>query len=97
MSFAGRFTLTQITQDLWPYQWVEWVSPTDDHCQMCSESIPLMYPDTFYCMSCEIQVRRELVLDKIDFGQDVGGLFLDDLAEFLAYDVVRRQKLHFLR
>ena len=96
MSFAGRFTFTQITQDLWPYQWVEWVRTTDDYCDMCGESIPLMYPETFYCMSCETRVRRELVLDKIDFGQAVEWQFRQDLAEFLAYDVRRRRQLHYL-
>ena len=68
-----------------------------DECDMCGESKPLMYPDTSYCMSCETRVRRELVLDKINFGRDVEWQFRQDLAEFLAYDVVRRQKLHFLR
>ena len=97
MSFAGRFTFTQITQDLWPYQWVEWVRTTDDYCDMCGESIPLMYPETFYCMSCETKVQRKLVLDKIGFGRAVEWQFRQDLAEFLAYDVRRRQQLHYLR
>ena len=66
-------------------------------CTLCGKSIPQMYPDTWYCMSCETRVRRKLVLDKIDFGQTVEWQFRQDLAEFLAYDVVRRQKLHFLR
>ena len=97
MSSAGRFTFSQITQDLWPYQWVEWVRATEDYCDMCDESKPLMYPDTSYCMSCETRVRRELVLDKIDSGRAVEWQFRQDLAEFLAYDVRRRQQLHYLR
>ena len=56
-----------------------------------------MYPDTWYCMPCETRVRRELVLDTIDFGQAVEWQFRQDLAEFLAYDVRRRQQLHYLR
>ena len=68
-----------------------------EKCTLCGKSIPQMYPDTWYCMSCETRVRRKLVLDKIDFGQDVGWQFRQDLAEFLAYDVRRRQQLHYLR
>ena len=68
-----------------------------EKCTLCGKSIPKMYPDTWYCMSCETRVRRKLVLDKINFGRDVEMQFRQDLAEFLAYDVVRRQKLHSLR
>ena len=68
-----------------------------EECAKCGESIPKMYPDTFYYMRCFTRVRRELLLDKIDFGRAVEWQFRQDLAEFLAYDVVRRQKLHSLR
>ena len=37
------------------------------------------------------------MLEKIDFGQAVELQFRQDLAEFLAYDVRRRQQLHYLR
>ena len=68
-----------------------------EKCTLCGKSIPQMYPDTWYCMSCETRVRRKLVLDKIDFGRAVEWQFRQDLAEFLAYDVKRRQQLHYIR
>ena len=68
-----------------------------EKCDLFGKSIPKMYPDTWYCMSCETRVRRKLVLDKIDFGRAVEWQFRQDLAEFLAYDVRRRRQLHYLR
>ena len=66
-------------------------------CYRCDKRIPKMYPEVWLCMRCEIALRRKLVLDKIDFGRDVGAPLRNDLAEFLAYDAVRRQKLQSLR
>ena len=68
-----------------------------EKCDLCGKSIPKMYPDTWYCMSCETRVRRKLVLDRIDFGRAVEWQLRQDLAEFLAYDAGHRQQLHYLR
>ena len=76
---------------------IEMGSFASEKCDLCGKSIPKMYPEVGLCMRCEIAVRRKLVLDKIDFGRDVGEPLRNDLAEFLAYDAVRRQKLQFLR
>ena len=55
-----------------------------------------MYPTVWYCVPCDAWIRRTLVLDKIDFGLAVEEQFRQDLAEFLVYDVRRRQQLHYL-
>ena len=69
----------------------------DLECYICSESIPRMYPTVWYCVPCDAWIRRTLVLDKIDLGLAVEEQFRQDLAEFLVYDVRRRQQLHYLR
>ena len=56
-----------------------------------------MYPPVWYCVPCDALIRRKLVLDQIDFGRAVPEEFRVDLAEFLVYDVRRRQQLHYLQ
>ena len=53
-----------------------------EECDICSKSIPRMYPTVWYCMPCDAWIRRKLVLDKINFGLAIEVQLRQDLAEF---------------
>lgn len=65
-------------------------------CLRCGCQQPQKYGNVLCCIDCYIDIKRHLVLDRIDFGAALAPSFQTDLALFLAPHL-KLQRLHFLR
>ena len=62
-------------------------------CVACKEwTLPRTYSGVEYCDRCGVKSRRKLIIDKIDFGVELGEEFRNRFAAFLGSGVYWKQQ-----
>ena len=68
-------------------------------CVACKEwTVPRTYSGVEYCDRCGVKSRRKFIIDKIDFGVELGEEFRNRFAAFLGSGVYwkQQQRLHYV-